>query len=217
MNFPCADDESIVGANRVEQLKAYAVMFLERLKGLPMTFSRLCLCVAETQRLVLEVEAILTFFSTICPRFTACATSLMPKADMDLVGCFTIDIGMAQQFHRAGVPIWVLQPLNDLVHTRIDKVVEMNTMSGCVHLGTCPLHLPSVYVGSGTDEAKYNVFDQFTRSHLGALSVFTWTSGQLWSEPSTSWGKRNSPAQGVFSPCKHYLCLGSSATITCGQ
>ncbi|PBK84356.1 hypothetical protein ARMGADRAFT_1037099 [Armillaria gallica] len=182
MNFAHADDESIVGANWVEQLKA------------------LCLSVAETQRLVLEVEAISTFFSTIHPRFAAFATSPTPKADMDLVGCFTTDIGVAQQLHRAGVPIWVLRPLDDLVHTRIDKVVEMNTASGRVHLGTCPLHLPSMYVGSGADEAKYNVFDQFTRSHLGAPSVFAWTSGQLRSEPSTSWGKQNTPAQGVFSP-----------------
>ncbi|KAK0478123.1 hypothetical protein IW261DRAFT_1565110 [Armillaria novae-zelandiae] len=56
---------------------------------------RLCLCIAEMQRLVLEVEAISTFFSTIRPRFAAGATSPPPKADMDLVGCFTTDIGVA--------------------------------------------------------------------------------------------------------------------------
>ncbi|KAK0215524.1 hypothetical protein IW262DRAFT_1465183 [Armillaria fumosa] len=169
MNFTHADDDSIMGANQVEQLKV------------------LCLCVAEMQRLVLEVEAISTFFSTICPRFAACATSPTPKADMDLIGCFTTNIGMAQQLHRAGVPIWVLQPLDDLMHIRIGKVIEMNTTSGCVHLGTCPLCLPSIYVGSGADEAKYNTFDQFTRSHLGALSP-------------------NIPTQGVFSPYNQANC-----------
>ncbi|KAK0477452.1 hypothetical protein IW261DRAFT_1634786 [Armillaria novae-zelandiae] len=145
MNLAVGDDASIVGANRVEQLKVYAVMFLERLKSLPMTFPRLCLCVTEMQRLVLEVEAISTFFSTI----------------------------QSKQLHRAGVPIWVLRPLNDVMHTRIDKVVEMSTVSGRIHLGTCPLRLPSIYVGSGTDEGKYDTFDQFTRSHLerGASKV----------------------------------------------
>ncbi|KAK0484238.1 hypothetical protein EDD18DRAFT_1112036 [Armillaria luteobubalina] len=165
MNFARGDDASTVGANRLEQLKVYAGMFLERLKVLPMTFPRLCLCVAETQRLVLEVEAILTFFSTIRPR--------------------------------------------------IDKVIEMSTTSGHVHLGTCPLRLPSVYVGSGSDEAKYNAFDHFTRSHLGPLRVFAWTSGQLRSEPSRTWGKQNISTQGVFSPynqanhsCKGHLKPG---------
>ncbi|KAK0474278.1 hypothetical protein IW261DRAFT_1568989 [Armillaria novae-zelandiae] len=98
-NLAVGDDASIVGANWVEQLKVYAVMFLEQLKSLPMTFPRLCLCVAEMQRLVLEVEAISTFFSTIRPRFAAGATSPPPKADMDLIGCFTTNIGMVQQLH----------------------------------------------------------------------------------------------------------------------
>ncbi|KAK0481143.1 hypothetical protein EDD18DRAFT_1363245 [Armillaria luteobubalina] len=200
MNFARGDDASTAGANQLEQLKVYAGMFLERLKALPMTFPRLCLCVAETQRLVLEVEAISTFFSTIRPRFAACVTTPTPKADMDLVGCFTTDIGVAQQLHRAGVPVWLLRPLDDVAHTRIDKVVEMSTASGRVHLGTCPLRLPSVYVGSGGDEAKYNAFDHFTRSHLGPPRVFVWTSGQLRSEPSRTRGKQNISAQGVFSP-----------------
>ncbi|KAK0474218.1 hypothetical protein IW261DRAFT_1650979 [Armillaria novae-zelandiae] len=177
--------------------RSMQVMFLERLKSLPMTFPRLCLCVAETQRLVLEVEAISTFFSTIRPRFAAGATSPPPKADMDLVGCFTTDIGVAQQLHRA---------------RRSHLVVEMSTVSGRVHLGTCPLRLPSVYVGSGADEGKYDAFDQFTRSHLGAPRVFAWTSGRLRSGPSRTRGKQSIPAHGVFSPCKHHLCLGSSAT-----
>ncbi|KAK0483891.1 hypothetical protein IW261DRAFT_1417651 [Armillaria novae-zelandiae] len=200
MNLAVGDDASIVGANRVEQLKVYAVMFLEWLKSLPMTFPRLCLCVAETQRLVLEVEAISTFFSTIRPRFAAGATSLPPKADMDLVGCFTTDIGVAQQLHRAGVPIWVLWPLNDVMHTRIDKVVEMSTVSGRVHLGTCPLRLPSVYVGSGADEGKYDTFDQFTRSHLDNQGNRSW-KGHL---------KPGSPNQ--FKVITHALLPGIRTT-----
>ncbi|KAK0430979.1 hypothetical protein EV421DRAFT_1912340 [Armillaria borealis] len=180
-------------------------MFLERLKNLPMTFPRLCLCVAETQRLILEVEALWTFYSSVRPKFTGIPSSSMPTADVDLVGCFTTDIGVAQQLQHVGVPVWVLRPLEDLAHTRIDKVGVVTEVNGHVHLGTCPLHLPSVYVGSGADEAKYSAFDQFTKSHLGMPNVFVWTVGELRAERSLATdthGKRNAPAEAAFLPCK---------------
>ncbi|PBK68380.1 hypothetical protein ARMSODRAFT_976187 [Armillaria solidipes] len=156
--------------------------------------------VAETQRLVLEVEVLWTFYTTVRPIFTGIPSSSMPKADVDLVRRFTTDIGVAQQLQRAGVPVWVLCPLEDLVYTRIDKV------DGRVHLGTCPLRLPSVYVGPGADEAKYISFDQFTKSHLGIPNVFVWTVGELRTAaalPTKSHAKRNAPAEAVFLPYNH--------------
>ncbi|KAK0430197.1 hypothetical protein EV421DRAFT_1913248 [Armillaria borealis] len=172
------------GANRAEELRGLATMFLEHLKNLPMTLPRLCLCVAKTQRLVLEVEALWTFYTTVRPTFKGIPSSSMPKADVDLVGCFTTDI-------------------EDLVHTRIDKVGVVTKVDGRVHLGTCPLHLPSVYVGSGADEAKYISFDQFIKLHLGIPNVFVWTVGELRtaaSLPTKSHAKRKAPAEAVFLP-----------------
>ncbi|SJL14437.1 uncharacterized protein ARMOST_17894 [Armillaria ostoyae] len=202
-NFARDDAACVGGANRAEELRGLATMFLERLKNLPMTLPRLCLCVAETQRLVLEVEALWTFYTTVRPTFTGIPSSSTPKADVDLVGCFTTDIGVAQQLQRVGVPVWVLRPLEDLVHTRIDKVGVVTKVDGRVHLGTCPLRLPSVYVGSGADEAKYISFDQFTKSHLGIPNVFVWTVGELRTAaalPTKSHAKRKAPAEAVFLP-----------------
>ncbi len=203
--FVRGDAACVAAANRAEELKGWATMFLERLRNLPMMFARLCLCIAETQRLVLEVEALWTFYSTVRGKFTEVPSSSMPKVNVDLVGCFTTDIGVAQQLQRAGVPVWVLRPLEELAHTRIDKVGVLTTVDGRVHLGTCPLRLPSVYVGSGADEAKYIAFDQFTKSHLGIPNVFVWTVGELRTDASLgtkSQGKRKAPADAVFLPCK---------------
>ncbi|KAK0188586.1 hypothetical protein F5146DRAFT_1002657 [Armillaria mellea] len=178
--IPTGDDKSVAGANRAEELQADAVPFLDQLKSMPMTFHRLCLSVVETQRLVLEVQAIWAYFSTIQPWFTMLdGTSSMRKMDMDLVGCFTTNVQVTQQLHGAGVPVWVLRPLDDLVHTRIDKVTVITTVDGQVHLGPCPLHLCSVFMGSSAQEGKYKVFDQFTRSQFKAPNVFAWMSGQL--------------------------------------
>ncbi|KAK0183880.1 hypothetical protein F5146DRAFT_1146475 [Armillaria mellea] len=174
------DDESAAGANHAEELQADAALFLDQLKSMLMTFHRLCLSVAETQRLVLEVQAIWAYFLTIRPWFTVLdGTSSMRKVDMDLVGCFTTNIQVTQQLHGAEVPVWVLHPLDDLVHMRIDKVAAITTMDGRVHLGPCPLCLRSVFMGSGAQEGKYKVFDQFTRSQFEAPNVFAWMSGQL--------------------------------------
>ncbi|KAK0237592.1 hypothetical protein EDD85DRAFT_951781 [Armillaria nabsnona] len=200
------DAACVAAAIRAEELKGWATMFLECLRNLPMTFPRLCLCVAETQRLVLEVEALWTFYSTVWRKFSEVPCSSMPNVNVDLVGCFTTEISVAQQLQQAGIPMWVLRPLEDLAHTRIDKVGVLTTVNSCVHLGTCPLCLPSVYVGSGADEAKYNVFDQFTKSHLGIPNVFVWTVGELRTEASLgtkSQGKRKAPADAVFLPYNH--------------
>ncbi|KAK0189628.1 hypothetical protein F5146DRAFT_1139039 [Armillaria mellea] len=200
--IPTGDDKSVAGANHVEELQVDAALFLDWLKSMLMTFHRLCLSVVETQRLVLEVQAIWAYFLTIWPRFTALdSTSSMCKVDMDLVGCFTTNIWVAQQLHGAGVPVWVLRPLDDLVHMRIDKVVVITTMDGRVHLGPCPLCLRLVFVGSGAQEGKYKAFNQFTRSQFEVPNVFAWTSGQLRSEPTTSWVRKNVLAEGVFAPC----------------
>ncbi|KAK0189315.1 hypothetical protein F5146DRAFT_1003250 [Armillaria mellea] len=65
------DDKSAAGANCAEELQVDAALFLDWLKNMPMTFHRLCLSVTETQRLVLEVQTIWAYFSTIRPQFTA--------------------------------------------------------------------------------------------------------------------------------------------------
>ncbi len=53
--------------------------------------------VAKTQRLALEVEALWTFYSNVRHKFTEVPSSSMPKVNIDLVRCFTTDIGVAQQ------------------------------------------------------------------------------------------------------------------------
>ncbi len=78
--FVRGDAACVAAANRAEELKGWATMFLERLRNLLMTFARLCLCVAETQRLVLEVEALWTFYSTVQGKFTEVPSSSMPKS-----------------------------------------------------------------------------------------------------------------------------------------
>ncbi|KAK0452207.1 uncharacterized protein EV420DRAFT_1482295 [Desarmillaria tabescens] len=173
-----ADQASTAAADRADQLMGYASMFLERLSSLPLTYHRLCLCVAETQRLVLEVEAIWKFFSHLRPKFTGPVQINIHQADVDMVGCFTTDIGIAQQFVCAGVPVWLLRSLDTLPHTRIDRQGILHNTRSRVHMGTCPLRLPSVYIGSSDDEEKYKVFDRFMQSHLGAPNVFLWTPGQ---------------------------------------
>ncbi|KAK0435809.1 uncharacterized protein EV420DRAFT_1652949 [Desarmillaria tabescens] len=204
--IPHVDEAAKAGANRADELLGYARMFLECLDGLPLTFHRLCLCVAETQQLILEAEAIKFFFGTICPSSLAPVSEHVPKADADLVSCVTTDIGVAQQFHRAGVPVWLLRALNTLPHTHIDAVGRLKTAEGHLRMGPCPLRLPSVYVGGAGDEEKYLAFNRFTRSHLGAPNLLLWSPGELRSE--ASWVPEHgsvqlSPAREVCLPYNH--------------
>ncbi|KAK0443338.1 uncharacterized protein EV420DRAFT_1649274 [Desarmillaria tabescens] len=174
--IPHVDEAAKAGANRADELLGYARMFLECLDGLPLTFHRLCLCIAEMQRLILEAEAIKFFFGTICPSFLAPVSEHVPKPDADLVGCIMMDISVAQQFHQAGVPVWLLRALDTLPHTRINAVGRLKTAEGRLHMGPCPLRLPSVYVGgagptSGHQICCCGVQESFTQKLLEYQSM----------------------------------------------
>ncbi|PBL01562.1 hypothetical protein ARMGADRAFT_907067, partial [Armillaria gallica] len=90
----------------------------------PLTFERLRLCVAETQRVALELRAYIEYHTTFTPRIHS-PSSIVWKAELDLVGAFTTSTLTAQEFHKAGIPVWLLRSVSVVPFTRIDEVVQV--------------------------------------------------------------------------------------------
>ncbi len=159
----------------------YISMFLDRLEVLPLTFERLRLSVAETQRLVLELQAVMDYVTVYRPRMVG--THMRPpengqRADDHLSGVFTMNVTVVQECFRAGVPVWMIRPLADAARIRIDALGRIQEPEPpYVVLNPPRLRLRPAYVGSATDGAKYKAIEAFTRSHLSMPNPFMQSSG----------------------------------------
>ncbi len=160
----------------VRTYQTYINMFLDRLAALPLIFERVRLCVAEAQRLVLELQAIIDYVAIYHPRMTGTAVhppEIGQRADEHLSGVFTMNTTVVQECFRAGVPVWMIQPLADAARIHIDVLAQIQEPEPPYVLLTPPrLRLRAVYVGSAADEAKYKAIKTFTRSHLSMPNPF---------------------------------------------
>ncbi|KAK0506563.1 hypothetical protein EDD18DRAFT_1342953 [Armillaria luteobubalina] len=112
----------------IRTYQTYIEMFLERIEGLPLVFECLKVSVAETQRLVLELQAFMDYVSVYQPRMIG--TSPRPPEDgqlavRHLVGVFTMNHTVAQECFWAGIPVWLIYPLASAPTVRIDALDEI--------------------------------------------------------------------------------------------
>ncbi|KAK0213711.1 hypothetical protein IW262DRAFT_1467054 [Armillaria fumosa] len=76
-------------------------MLLHCLESLPFTFNRLRLTVSETQRVAIEMHAIIDYITIYRPRMLATNVPPSTTADPELIGAFTMDPIIVEEFFRA--------------------------------------------------------------------------------------------------------------------
>ncbi|KAH6871943.1 hypothetical protein BKA70DRAFT_1034569, partial [Coprinopsis sp. MPI-PUGE-AT-0042] len=74
-----------------------------------LTYPEILLSVVEFQRTALSIDAFLLYTNTFWPRIHQ-SKDTIHEVDASLIGGFTEDLTIADDFHRAGIPIWLLQP-----------------------------------------------------------------------------------------------------------
>ncbi|KAK0471474.1 hypothetical protein IW261DRAFT_1571984 [Armillaria novae-zelandiae] len=122
-------------------------LLLGRLHALPMSFARVCLTVAETQRVTRELHAFVEYMTIYKPLMEAPESNApsMPIDDM-LVGAFSNDATVVQRFFKVGIPVWRMVAMKDLLGICINNLSEFTTPPFVEE--PCPLRLPTVFVGS---------------------------------------------------------------------
>ncbi len=95
-------------------------MLLHCLESLPFTFNRLCLTVSETQHVAIEMRAIIDCIMVYRPHMLSTNVPPSTTADPELIGAFTTDPVIVEEFFRARIPVWLLLKLDRLPFTRID-------------------------------------------------------------------------------------------------
>ncbi|KAH6867480.1 hypothetical protein BKA70DRAFT_1452950 [Coprinopsis sp. MPI-PUGE-AT-0042] len=80
-----------------------------KLVRISLTYPEIQLAVVEFQRTALSIDTFLLYTSMFWPRIHQ-SKDTIHEVDASLMGGFTEDLTIADDFHRAGIPIWVLQP-----------------------------------------------------------------------------------------------------------
>lgn len=134
----------------ITQLSDSVRLGLERLNHLPSTYTRMVIEVTNLQRCCLELMGVLRYRMVYKPRIMAgTAEEGLPD---DCMGVFTSDPVLAQQFHVARLPYWLIRPLTAFHTENILEVVKPLEAAGTIELDAAPSFIP-VSVG-GTIEQR---------------------------------------------------------------
>ncbi|KAJ7792292.1 hypothetical protein B0H14DRAFT_3499397 [Mycena olivaceomarginata] len=114
---------------------------LDRLCSIPATFERMVLGVTNVQRTYLELTGLLEYLSVYKPRMLD-ASRLGGLTEANVLGVFTSDPVVAENFHRARLPFWYIRPLSALYRENILKVVVPLDPAQWMELGAVEGFLP---------------------------------------------------------------------------
>ena len=144
---------------------------LSRLERLPMDFTQLKFCVAEVQRAYLELTAGLDYLYIYKPRMDG----ILPPATetAQTIGVFTMDSTIAQEFTRAGLPVWFMRPAHTLPGVRVDSVVEPRKRNEFLELRDAETKFDTVFCGSADDPKKRRAIALHSRQFFSYYNPFT--------------------------------------------
>jgi hypothetical protein len=123
---------------------------LVRLSSIPATFERMVIGVTNVQRAYLELAGVLQYMTVYVPRIENPAfRGGLP--DADIMGAFTSNPTVAENFHRARLPFWFIRPLRSFTGENIFRVVEPLDPAHWLELDTVENFTP-ITVGSSVKE-----------------------------------------------------------------
>ncbi|PBK87924.1 hypothetical protein ARMGADRAFT_1085264 [Armillaria gallica] len=174
---------------------------LHCLESLPFIFDRLCLTVAETQRVAIEMRAIMDYITIYHPHMlvTNQARWTDTTADLELIGAFTMDPVIVEEFFRARIPVWHLLKLDRLPFMQIDAYTLPLDPNQHLTLEPPCIRLRSVFIGASNQAKKYQAFQCFTRNHLWLPNPFALIPGQVRVDPPLP---EPLPSTSCSKPCK---------------
>ncbi|KAJ7016030.1 hypothetical protein C8F04DRAFT_1105005 [Mycena alexandri] len=135
------------------ELIQHILMWLEQLQTLPTTYPKMLFALTSLQREVLELDALYEYLTIYKTRMSNYLTATVPGV-AQCVGAFTTLPMVAQQLWAAGVPFWLLRPLEVFDEENILRVVPLLEPSfglpdGDAHGAGAP---PVLYSGNSTVE-----------------------------------------------------------------
>ncbi|RDB19698.1 hypothetical protein Hypma_013215 [Hypsizygus marmoreus] len=143
----------------VQQLSSSLDHTLQRLQSLPMTRREVLFGMALLQRDFRSLMAALKYLTVCQPRMLGC---LPPATELEIaVGAFTHDTKIAQDFVRAGLPVWLVRSYDQVPVTHVDTLVMARKPAGNIIMADMdPLH-GTFFRRNASDEKQLSAFDTF--------------------------------------------------------
>ena len=141
------------GISLVAQLGSTLRLLLHHLEFVSTTFRTTQRIVCETQRLTLELRALLDYQEFYKPRMDQTYTF---SANKGVMGAFTYNLNTCDTLFRTGIPVWLIRPYTEIHSIRIKALTQL-----CFASGTIPLDppigspFPKIFVGSANCLEKY--------------------------------------------------------------
>ncbi|KAJ7046015.1 hypothetical protein C8F04DRAFT_1063143 [Mycena alexandri] len=132
----------------------YILMWVEQLETLPTTFPKMVFAVTSLQRAVLELEALYRYMTVCKPRMDNYLAFSGGAEIAQCVGAFTSSVMHAQQLSAAGIPFWLIRPLDVFDRENILEIVPLlephfGLPDDNAHAASAP---PALYTGNSTEE-----------------------------------------------------------------
>jgi hypothetical protein len=190
----------------VSELAAVLKLLLHHLGHISTTFRKMQITVRETQRIFLELQALLDFEDIYRPRMTLPPVSIPAK----VVGAYTTDLKVCDALFRAGIPIWLLRPYTALHSIRVRALAPLLAAHGVIPLDppSGPAHR-TIYVGPANKLEKYMASARYVRELLQFPDPFGCARATPLIEPPPSgWPSSNETASSSrrFTPCNTFPC-----------
>ncbi|KAK0492035.1 hypothetical protein EDD18DRAFT_1109438 [Armillaria luteobubalina] len=165
---------AVVTAN----MRSHIIMLerlLAHLSDLLMSYQRMRLCHAETQRVARELHALVQYMTLYKPLMEAPESDAPPMpVDDGLVGAFSNDATTVQSFFKAGIPVWRVISIKELPGVHVDKVCEFSNSPHPEEPSR--LHLPTIFTGLSRDPAKYKKIHEFVTHSMCWVDLFALSS-----------------------------------------
>ena len=176
---------------------------LHRVEFIATNFRQVQLGVRETQRVYLELRAVLDYEEIYYPCLKGVSSQSFsyPCITANVMGAFTNDLSVCDCFFRAGIPVWLIRPFSELHSIRVRKLVPLQPAGNLIPIdaATRPSHC-TIYRGGGDDVGKYHALARHVKGYLHYPNPF-------WFHPCKRTGQTATAPneEGGTSPTVHAL------------
>jgi hypothetical protein len=155
----------------VSQFTVILENLLHCLEFISMNFRHMQITVCETQRVFVELTALLDYYDYFCPILLmtepSTPTQTYPPTTANIMGVFTTNLTVCDLFFQAGIPVWLVRPFEVLSSIRVRALAPVQRLGASTPLGpaTRPSH-PTIYCGNGDHIDKYRAIARHIQHYL---------------------------------------------------
>ena len=192
---PATSQNQVVGSCRLSLKKC-----LSRLKTLTFMQNQLRRTIAELQRAFLELLAALRYLEEFKPVFDG-RVSRRWRGVLPVVGALVRDLNVAECYHQAGIPFWLIRLFEEVAKTRVDELCPLQSPLGQMSLVPAR-RSRTLFEGRADDPDKFiSIWKFFRESSTFSTPYVNTTAPKAVPIRKSSEG----PKRKQQKPCKYQL------------